>query len=76
MCGILGYFTKDRILKNQTIEMRDTMTNRGPDDSGVFISKDKKIALASRRLSIIDLSQKGHQPMSNTDKSIFIVHNG
>jgi len=78
MCGILAYYSqyKKEFSEERIIKMRDTMQHRGPDDSGIFISSDKKVALASRRLSIIDLSEKGHQPMSNADKSVWIVHNG
>lgn len=53
--------------------MRDIMTHRGPDDSGIYV--DRNVGLAHRRLSIIDLST-GHQPMSNEDDSIWIVFNG
>lgn len=56
--------------------MRDTMTHRGPDDAGIYISPQQEIGLAFRRLSIIDLSTKASQPMSNQDESIWIVFNG
>ena len=56
--------------------MGDSMIHRGPDDAGVYISLDKKVGLAHRRLSIIDLSEAGHQPMSTSDKRFTIVHNG
>ena len=54
--------------------MTDIMRHRGPDDRGIFI--DKNIGLGHRRLSIIDLSKTGHQPMFNEDKSLTIVYNG
>ncbi len=44
--------------------MTKSIAHRGPDDEGVFISKDKRVGLGSRRLAIIDLSERGHQPMS------------
>ncbi len=44
--------------------MTTSIAHRGPDDEGIFISKDKKVGLGSRRLAIIDLSQRGHQPMT------------
>jgi len=50
------------------------MAYRGPDDQGYF--SDNKIELAHNRLSIIDLSEKGHQPMHNEDKTIWLVFNG
>jgi len=72
MCGITGYFGKgDRdILEKMTNSIR----YRGPDDEGFFIDGD--VGLGHRRLSIIDLSPAGHQPMFNEDKSIAIVFNG
>jgi asparagine synthase (glutamine-hydrolysing) len=77
MCGIAGlfYFDKDqKISSNLLIKMRDSIAHRGPDDSGIYI--DNNLGIAHRRLSIIDLSSHGHQPMSNFDKSIWIVFNG
>lgn len=58
------------------IKMRDAMTHRGPDDAGFYISPNKKIGLAHRRLSIVDLSADAHQPMSNEAGTIWIVFNG
>jgi asparagine synthase (glutamine-hydrolysing) len=56
--------------------MRDTMTHRGPDDAGLYQSPDRRVVLAHRRLSIVDLSPAGHQPMTNEDESIWITFNG
>lgn len=67
MCGIAGiaYFSKSREIHRQNLKlMTDKIAHRGPDDKGIFISKDKRVGLASRRLAIIDLSEKGHQPMT------------
>lgn len=50
------------------------MNRRGPDDAGIYI--DEHVALGHARLSIIDLSARGHQPMSNSDGSLIIVYNG
>ncbi len=72
MCGIAGYFgagNKD-VLKKMTRELR----HRGPNDEGLFT--DGNVGLGHRRLSIIDLSLAGHQPMSNEDNNIVIVCNG
>ena len=55
--------------------MADTMTHRGPDDSGTYINHDHHLGFGFRRLSIIDL-EGGHQPMSNEDGTIWIVFNG
>jgi asparagine synthase (glutamine-hydrolysing) len=80
MCGIVGALT----FKNRNFEiteqliagMRDTMIHRGPDDAGIYISQDKKVGIGHRRLSIIDLSPSGRQPMCNEDGSIWITYNG
>src|SRR3989339_701166 len=72
MCGIAGYlgYGNQKILE----EMTNTLYHRGPDDKGFLL--DGKVGLGHRRLSIIDLSHSGHQPMSNEDGSIQIVLNG
>jgi len=68
MCGIAGLINKrgrfePTILKDLALTMADRMAHRGPDDSGVWVSADGRCALSHRRLSIIDTSQGGHQPM-------------
>ena len=83
MCGICGYISKKRITEEQLRIMNDTMYHRGPDDSGVEIydgSNGYSIGFAQRRLSIMDLSPLGHQPMhsengrvSTTVRSIITV---
>ena len=76
MCGILGkiYFDQSVVIdKNSIKDMNNTMTHRGPDDEGYYV--EKNIALAQRRLSIIDL-ESGHQPIYNEDQSIILVCNG
>lgn len=76
MCGIAGIFNLDSSPVDPSIikGMNKTLSHRGPDDEGLFI--DNNIGLGHRRLSIIDLSPEGHQPMSNEDGSLWIVHNG
>ena len=54
--------------------MTNTITHRGPDDHGVYT--DEMFSLGSRRLSIIDLSENGHMPMTNEDGSIWVTYNG
>ena len=54
--------------------MTRTLSHRGPDDEGLYVSGN--LGLGHRRLSIIDLSSRGHQPMSNEDESIWITYNG
>ena len=76
ICGILNLNDGNEISEKLITSMRDTMIHRGPDDAGLYISADRKIGLGHRRLSIIDLSPKAKQPMSNEDRTIWIVFNG
>lgn len=86
MCGIVGVVdTSGNDIEADMIRcMASTMFHRGPDDDGVYISNSElkthnsklNIGLGHRRLSIIDLSSAGHQPMSNEDGTIWIVFNG
>ena len=80
MCGISGAlsFSQSEFLITEPYitKMRDTMSHRGPDGAGVWISDNGRIGLGHRRLSIIDLSQTASQPMSNADGSIQLVFNG
>ena len=71
MCGILGFNWEDTKLLRKGL---DTIEHRGPDASGIFV--DKGISLGHRRLSIIDLSRAGKQPMSNEDGTVWIIFNG
>lgn len=71
MCGIVGFNWKDKKLLNSAMK---EIKSRGPDDSGTF--SDAKMTLGHNRLSIIDLSKAGKQPMSNEEKNIWIVFNG
>ena len=59
MCGIVGIysFNGKPVDENLLIRMRDTMAHRGPDGAGIWVSEDRKVSLAHRRLSIIDLSE-------------------
>jgi asparagine synthase (glutamine-hydrolysing) len=77
MCGITGKhnFGADRQVDPRTVEaMTDVMSHRGPNDRGVYHGRN--IALGHRRLSILDLSSAGHQPMSNEDGTVWVVFNG
>lgn len=77
MCGIAGLLQRDATVDPEVIvRMRDALTHRGPDDAGTYISPDAHVALGHRRLSIIDLSPAGHQPMSNEDGTVWTVFNG
>lgn len=76
MCGICGVVdSKGAVVEKDLIHrMCSAMVHRGPDDEGMHLSSG--VGLGHRRLSIIDLSASGHQPMSNEDGSIWIVLNG
>jgi len=78
MCGIAGIFrtsggttAADRVAVER---MAAAETHRGPDDAGLF--QDARVVLGHRRLSIIDLSPTGHQPMSNEDGTVWVTYNG
>lgn len=74
MCGICGYVGEHR---PELIEpMCRAMEHRGPDDSGSWHDAEAMVGLGQRRLSIIDLSPAGHQPMSNEDGTVWITFNG
>src|SRR3989344_4513837 len=77
MCGIAGKISfSPKDVSIQEIEtMNDTIKHRGPDDGGAYISPDRKVGLGHRRLSIIDLSPLGHQPMRYRNR-YEIVFNG
>lgn len=76
MCGILGVFnlSGEPITLSSLKRMADTISHRGPDDDGYFIYEN--IALAHRRLSIIDVSSNGAQPMTSKNGEWTIVFNG
>jgi asparagine synthase (glutamine-hydrolysing) len=76
MCGICGKldFHEESISKELLKRMTRSLSHRGPDDEGLYASYP--IGLGHRRLSVIDLSPDGHQPMCNEDRSIWFVFNG
>jgi asparagine synthase (glutamine-hydrolysing) len=80
MCGINGALvfrnSNFNITENYINNMSNVMFHRGPDGSGTWISKDMKIGLGHRRLSIIDTSTLANQPMLNLTENIIIVFNG
>jgi asparagine synthase (glutamine-hydrolysing) len=79
MCGICGYLSKREYNEQMLVDMNDTMLHRGPNDRGLYQTRMKSgqyLGLAHRRLSILDLSELGHQPMFSDDKSVCIVYNG
>mgnify|MGYP000069496234 CR=1 FL=1 len=80
MCGVVGFFKglDCAALKGAPIAhlMADTLTYRGPDDYGVWSDDRTGITLAHRRLSILDLSSAGHQPMVSRSDRYVIAFNG
>ena len=76
MCGIAGIVASDRLGPDdraRAMLMRDVMTHRGPDGAGLHA--DEHVALAHRRLSIVDLAG-GHQPLANEDATVWVTFNG
>ncbi len=80
MCGIAGIFayagTAPRVDEGELTRIRDDMANRGPDGKDNWIAEDGTIGLAHRRLSIIDLSARGAQPMHSADGRLVVTFNG
>jgi len=80
MCGFAGFigfnnFSKDQ-LESITSDMGDAIFHRGPDDFGVWYDNELEVALIHRRLSILDLSKAGHQPMISSSGRFVIAFNG
>jgi asparagine synthase (glutamine-hydrolysing) len=80
MCGINGIFAyhyaANPIDREELARTRDHMAARGPDGKGEWVSTDERVGFGHRRLSIIDLSDAGSQPMSNADGSLVVTFNG
>jgi asparagine synthase (glutamine-hydrolysing) len=79
MCGICGifHFQNNGNVEDELLDrMTDILAHRGPNDRGTHISADRRLGLGHRRLSIIDLSAAGHQPMSDPSGRFQIVFNG
>ena len=74
MCGINGIVSKNKDKEKLIHKMNDKIKHRGPNAEGVYVDDD--VALGQRRLSIIDLSDGGNQPIYNEDKSVLVVYNG
>lgn len=76
MCGITGMLTRRSIDQPVLRSMTDELTHRGPDDSGLWIDEHAGIGLGHRRLSIVDLSAAGHQPMESPCGRYMFIFNG
>lgn len=80
MCGITGFLHSDGVYaadaRATVVAMADTLQHRGPDDSDAWVDPDAGIALGFRRLSILDLTPAGRQPMHSASGRFVIVFNG
>ena len=79
MCGFAGLISnkiKNENLENFSKNLKDSLDHRGPDSNGFYIEQDKGIVLTHNRLSILDLTKEGNQPMFSTCKNYLILFNG
>ena len=78
MCGICGLVTADgsAVEREAVGRMTDALAHRGPDDSGCYFDPAGRAGLGFRRLSIIDLSATGHQPMTDETGRLWLIYNG
>jgi asparagine synthase (glutamine-hydrolysing) len=77
MCGIVGYIDKQNPVNKELFNtMLNTLAHRGPDGWGTYYNQDNSIALGHRRLSFIDLSDTGKQPMCDVAEKVWITFNG
>src|SRR5882724_9647795 len=80
MCGIAGILAYRNVApavdRAELARMNKRMAARGPDGSGIWIAADRRIGFAHRRLAIIDLSERGAQPMASADGALTITFNG
>src|ERR1700719_1215902 len=77
MCGIAGIYAPGRVLSAAAVEpMLASIAHRGPDDRGIEMLAGQALVFGHLRLSILDLSPLGHQPMATPDRRTWIVYNG
>lgn len=77
MCGITGIHSETAFIDPSVLSaMTDSLRHRGPDDSGTYVSEDRMVGLGHTRLSILDLSERGRQPMGSDDGRIQVSYNG
>jgi asparagine synthase (glutamine-hydrolysing) len=77
MCGINGFYSKSSsTFNNVIIKMNSAISHRGPDTNGSWMDKDSGIVLGHQRLSIIDLSTTGNQPMRSNSERFILTYNG
>lgn len=80
MCGIAGFWARgpmgEDVLRARLAAMTAALAHRGPDDSGLYLDGESRVGLGHRRLSIVDLSPEGHQPMRSASGRYELVYNG
>ena len=81
MCGLTGYlggnsFESTEASKELLRQMSKNITHRGPDSNGIWLDEESRIGLAHQRLSVLDLTKAGHQPMISKNNRYVIVYNG
>lgn len=76
MCGIAGFLGYRGDPHGELKKMLGCMVHRGPEDEGIYIDRDKRLAFGHRRLSIIDLTDSGKQPMRSNDGRYLLTYNG
>ena len=76
MCGIAGILSASRVDRALLERMTNAVAHRGPDDSGLWVDEDQRVGFGHRRLSIVDLSPAGHQPMLSADGRFVLTFNG
>src|SRR5689334_20236252 len=80
MCGIAGYLDLDGRARDDAASVAERMatavSHRGPDDAGTWVDATSRLAFGHRRLSIVDLSPLGHQPMRSASGRYTIIYNG
>ena len=81
MCGIVGFLQAESVwsadrLEDTVVRMADPLRHRGPDDAGAWVDPDAGVALGFRRLSVVELSDAGHQPMVSPGGRYVLIFNG
>lgn len=76
MCGIAGIIALTAVNRRAVGAMTDRLAHRGPDDAGLWAAEDGRVVLGHRRLSILDTSARGHQPMTDAEGGIVATFNG
>src|SRR3954468_4487850 len=77
MCGFAALFSSSQAVKREPLaKAAASLKHRGPDNQSVWIDERGVAGLAHARLSLLDLSHNGHQPLTSTDGTLKVIHNG